>query len=317
MFSKEYLQNMSDKTGFLAESLQKQLTLLLILREISRHPILRKKFALKGGTAINLFWLPLPRLSVDIDLNYKANVDRSKMLQDRPLLEEQLKKLIESMGISVEHKPINEHAGGKWRLRAQSALGGNFALELDLNYMMRVPIWGIYLRQPHIIDEDYIFKFNSVSFEELLAGKVKALLERASARDLYDITTLSEFLPLYDISRLKRACLILGITSKQDWRQFDYQIIDKIDPKMVKEELTSLLRQNESVKIDYIKLKAKKILAQVLNYDERDEEFLEIFFEQCEYKPELIFSAEESARLKHHPAVLWKLQNMRKFKGLE
>jgi len=40
--------------------------LLRCLPEISRYPC----FALKGGTAINLFVRDLPRISVDIDLTY-------------------------------------------------------------------------------------------------------------------------------------------------------------------------------------------------------------------------------------------------------
>ena len=40
--------------------------LLRCLPEIKRHAC----FALKGGTAINLFFRPMPRLSVDIDLTY-------------------------------------------------------------------------------------------------------------------------------------------------------------------------------------------------------------------------------------------------------
>ena len=41
------------------------------------------RFAMKGGTALNLFVLAFPRLSVDIDLNYIAALDRAKMLEDR------------------------------------------------------------------------------------------------------------------------------------------------------------------------------------------------------------------------------------------
>jgi len=91
MFSTEYLDRLHQRTGFPAESLQKQMILLDLLREMSRHPFLGKKFALKGGTAINLFWFPLPRLSVDIDLNYVASADRETMLKDRPLLEKELR----------------------------------------------------------------------------------------------------------------------------------------------------------------------------------------------------------------------------------
>ena len=96
MFSREYLTNLAGKTGFRPDSLQKQMTLLDLLREVNRHPLLGKQFALKGGTAINLFYFQLPRLSVDIDLNYIGSAEREVMLKDRPMVEQEMKKLIES-----------------------------------------------------------------------------------------------------------------------------------------------------------------------------------------------------------------------------
>lgn len=103
MFSKEYLTKLSDKSGFRPDSLQKQMTLLDLLREINRHPLLSKQFALKGGTAINLFCFQLSRLSVDIDLNYIGSPDRKTMLKDRSIAEQEMKKLIESKGISIKN----------------------------------------------------------------------------------------------------------------------------------------------------------------------------------------------------------------------
>lgn len=317
MFSREYLERMSQRTDFPTESLQKQMTLLDLLREISRHPLLRKKFALKGGTAINLFWFPLPRLSVDIDLNYVSSADRDTMLKDRPILEEALKKLIESRGISVEHVPTKEHAGGKWRLRAPSTFGGNFTLEIDLNYLMRVPVLGIQGKQPFKLDEDYMFDFDSVAFEELFGGKIKALFERSTARDLYDVSMLSQTSLKYDLSRLRKISILFGVTSKQDWRKMDFRTIDAIDQKMIDEELTPLLRQNETPNLGKMKSDAKKILTTILDYRENEKRFLDKFLDEGKYEPELLFDDEHAQQLRNHPAVLWKLQNLRKFKGMD
>ena len=317
MFSKEYLLKLSKDTGFLPEGLQKQMTLLDLLREISRHPLLQTKFALKGGTALNLFWFPLPRLSVDIDLNYIASADRETMLTDRPVLEKELKKLIESRSIAVQFAPADEHAGAKWRLRAPSAFGGSFTLELDLNYMMRIPVGDINPKQPYPLDEDYAFSFNSVSFEELFGGKIKALLERSAARDLYDVAMLSQTSADHDIAVLRRANILLGVTSKKDWRTVNLQTIDAIDQKMIADELTPVLRQDEMPKLDVMRSDAKKILDQILNRTEKEKEFLDTFEEMGQYKPELLFETGQAQRLMNHPAVLWKLHNLRKFKGLD
>ena len=52
--------------------------LLSVLPDIAREPV----FALKGGTAINLFYRDMPRLSVDIDLTYLPVADRQSSLED-------------------------------------------------------------------------------------------------------------------------------------------------------------------------------------------------------------------------------------------
>jgi hypothetical protein len=61
--------------------------LLDLLDEMERHPSLKGKLALHGGTAINLFMLDVPRLSVDIDVSYIGSVSREDMLADRPRIE--------------------------------------------------------------------------------------------------------------------------------------------------------------------------------------------------------------------------------------
>jgi len=50
-------------------SLETVFRLVDLRRSINSHPFLRPRLALKGGTALNLFALDVPRLSVDIDLN--------------------------------------------------------------------------------------------------------------------------------------------------------------------------------------------------------------------------------------------------------
>lgn len=76
------------------------------------HPFLRDRLALKGGTALNLFFFDLPRLSVDIDLNYIGAADRKTMLAERPKVEEAVQAVCSREGMTVTRRP-EEHAGGK------------------------------------------------------------------------------------------------------------------------------------------------------------------------------------------------------------
>jgi len=303
MFSKEYISQLSEKTGFRPDSLQRQVTLIDLLREINRHPLLGRNFALKGGTAINVFWFQLPRLSVDIDLNYIGSAEREVMLKDRPMLEQEMKKLIQSRGISVENAPADEHAGAKWRLRAPSAFGGNFTLEVDLNYLMRVPVYGVEKRKPYPFHGDFIFECSTVSFEELLAGKIKALLDRSAARDLYDVYKLSEGSILYDAAQLRKAVILFGLTCDDDWRGKDLRTIDGINQKMIDDQLNPLLRSNEPTDLGRLKKATKRFLSDLLRYDESEHRFMDRFLDEGVYEPELIYENERQAgSLKRHPA---------------
>ena len=81
---------------------KKQVSLLLdILPEVAKEEV----FALHGGTAINLFYLNMPRLSVDIDLSYipaseNRNVDLGNIRSALERLKERLRKQIPIISFS-------------------------------------------------------------------------------------------------------------------------------------------------------------------------------------------------------------------------
>ena len=73
-YTRQYLAALASKTNFIKDNLEKVLRLSEILRFLNSDPILKGKLALKGGTAINLTSVDLPRLSVDIDLDFAENL---------------------------------------------------------------------------------------------------------------------------------------------------------------------------------------------------------------------------------------------------
>ena len=141
------IQRLAGTAGFRAETLEKVLLLLDLLDAIRAHPFAGPRVVLKGGTALNLFALDIPRLSVDIDLNYIGAVDRATMEKERPLVDRDLRAACERTGVTVKRIPT-EHAGGKWRLSFVAAAGGTGTLELDVNYILRAPLWPVDVRTP-------------------------------------------------------------------------------------------------------------------------------------------------------------------------
>ena len=112
IFSPSEILPVVEATGFKADVIEKVLQLLNLLNKLNSHPFLKDKFALKGGSALNLFVLNIPRLSVDIDLNYIGAIERERMLADQPKVEKAIQAVFSREGFTVKKKP-EEHAGGK------------------------------------------------------------------------------------------------------------------------------------------------------------------------------------------------------------
>src|SRR5215470_14396950 len=105
----------------LDDGYRKQVTLLI---KIVPLVAVETCFALKGGTAINLFQRDMPRLSVDLDLTYVPVADRASSLKEIDASMRRIAKAIER-GIPGAHAnasaPRAERAITKLIVRADNA----------------------------------------------------------------------------------------------------------------------------------------------------------------------------------------------------
>ena len=141
MITASDVARVASDTGFRADIVEKVLRLHGVLSRLDQHEITHGTWLLKGGTALNLVHLDVPRLSVDIDVNYVGAEEVEAMRLARPEFERALASCCAREGCDVRRAP-SEHAGGKFRLRYPSVLGGSQNLEVDVSYVARVPVWG-------------------------------------------------------------------------------------------------------------------------------------------------------------------------------
>lgn len=80
-YTKKDLEQRATELNFVANTLEKVLRLADILKFLNSNILTRTTLALKGGTAINLTIFDLPRLSVDIDLDYAVNDPREVVVR--------------------------------------------------------------------------------------------------------------------------------------------------------------------------------------------------------------------------------------------
>jgi predicted nucleotidyltransferase component of viral defense system len=134
IISKETLIFEANRTGFRAEILEKVIRLIDLLNALAQDDFLKSRIVLKEGTALNLFYFDLKRLSVDIDLNYMGSIDRNVMLSEKPMLLAAIEKICNDKKYQSIRKP-SEHAGGKWVIQYKSELIPQGQLEIDLNFV--------------------------------------------------------------------------------------------------------------------------------------------------------------------------------------
>lgn len=75
-YDKAFLEQKAKETGFVRDNLEKVYRLTDVLMYLNTNPNLSERLVLKGGTAINLTVFNMPRLSVDIDLDFNGNCNR-------------------------------------------------------------------------------------------------------------------------------------------------------------------------------------------------------------------------------------------------
>ena len=308
--SKEHLIRESSRTGFRVEILEKVWHLMNVLEGINAHPFLQERLVLKGGTALNLFVFDLPRLSVDIDLNYIGVPDREGMLKERPLVEKAMEAVFLRENLMIRRIPT-KHAGGKWQLKYQSSLGNQGNLEVDLNYMFRIPLWDIQKCSSKMIGHHQIHEIRILDFHELAAGKLTALFARNASRDLFDAHHLLTKIQFQ--SELLRLAFILyiGMSSIKNPQEISPESLefDEID---FREQLLPVLRNIKSEQNHPSWKKArlqecKQALAPLFPFTEQEKEFLKILVEKGEIRSSLLTT--ESAmqsKIDKLPSLHWR-----------
>ena len=305
------------KSEFPERTFAKVERLLRLAAEMNRHPDLKNKLAMFGGTAINLFMLNVPRLSVDIDISYIGSKDINSMIKERPIIERGL----EEVGKSLNYNVIglkNGHAGRTFVLRYYDDWGWD-NIKIDIVYMNRVPLLPLKIRESKTKPGLFITVFDDV---ELTGGKIKAYFDRVKIRDLYDLYNLKKYFDLLNdnakhVEITHKVLLFYASISarfpnsflQREARFSNYQ-------SELNKQLIPMLRIEENYPdLSELMLSAAEFINEyVLPKNDMEKEYLTLF-SQGIYKPELLFQDSNIlTAAQNNPEANWKLQNLRKIK---
>lgn len=311
--SRDQLDQFASETGFRPDTLEKVLRLGALLKDINRHPFLSKALVLKGGTALNLFFGAPKRLSVDLDFNYVGDASRERMLEDRPKVERAINTLAQGQNYRIQASK-ESHAGRKIYLSYINTMGTRDRVEVDLNYVFRVPI-GPILELPMWQPGDHerpVAKI--VPHEELYSGKACALLERVMPRDLFDVIDLSRHENgIWHSAHFKKVFIAFAGTLPHPLYTYDETRFGRITETFVTKQLNPMLTPDARMSADHLKETAWATIAPLLKLDNAEREYIERIH-HGELHPELLFPHDDILKqlVATHPALQWKIENVRK-----
>ena len=309
--SRETIEKLASETGFRHEMLEKVSHLLALLDVIGQDDFLKTRVVLKGGTALNLFYFDLPRLSVDIDLNYTGSIDPETMKVEREQIERLLQGICGRLKLQLAKLP-DEYACRKYTASYQSNFSGRGSVQLDINYLHRVNYWAPELKDSITLHNLSAKNFPVISLPELTAGKLAALLARTASRDVFDITKIAGLISPTE-PKLRLAYVLYGAKQPKDWRNVSISAL-KIDLAEFTEKLMPVLRADLAAHYSSPEKYAEELLAQSRNFVEhffpltaQESEFIHQVRDKGLIQPQLLTMDEELGnRIKNDPALLWR-----------
>ena len=161
--------------------------LLSVLPDIATETV----FALKGGTAINLFYRDMPRLSVDVDLTYLPVADRQSSLED---MDDAFSRIVAAITERNPRVMARRIAGGGDNDTRIMVSDGSAQIKIETSPVTR---GAVYPARTMVASETVTEQFgfvetNVLAFEDLYGGKLHAALDRQHPRDLFDVKLLYE-----------------------------------------------------------------------------------------------------------------------------
>lgn len=260
-------------------------------------------FALKGGTAINLFIRDMPRLSVDIDLTYVPVHSRAESLAAIDAAMTTIAETARAMSPAEDITPGAPNEEGA--ITKLLARGGGVQIKIEVTPVLRGCVYEPELRTvtPPVEDSFGFAEMQVVSFPDLYGGKIVAALDRQHPRDLFDMRDLLAHEGIDD--NLRRAFIVyllshgrpmhevLTARRKDIAREFERGFAGMTDRPV---ELGELLAAREAT-----------IEAVVGKMPDEHRRFL-VSFEQGEPDWALL-GVDHAAEL---PAVRWRQQNLDK-----
>jgi predicted nucleotidyltransferase component of viral defense system len=283
-----------------AENYRRQAALLI---KVVPFVAAEKCFALKGGTAINLFVRNMPRISVDLDLTYLPVADRDKSLTE---IDAAMRRIDDAIVRGIPGAAVERGAPkGETRITKLIVRADEVQIKIEVTPVLRGCVYDPETRSvAGRVEEKLGFaEMQVVSFSDLYAGKIVAALDRQHPRDLFDVRDLLANEGISD--ELRRAFIIYLVSTNRPFAEL-------LEPTRldIAEEFARGFEgmTEEAVTIDELLKAREQMIAEVVGKMPKDHRKFLLGLKRGEPDWKLL----DVPGAEGLPAVRWRLQNLAK-----
>ena len=308
---------MFDTKGFDDKTVEKIYRICDILQRISLVDYTKERLSLYGGTSLNfLHFKNIPRLSLDIDFNYR-DLKTEDWEKERNEIDKIIKKILADLkysdnGIKIQAKyPIT-----RFTVCYKTKDYQLDSIKIEIGYMRRMPILkkDILLKFKHFKTGEKI-EIKTPNSEELFGNKFCTLLYRykdetvTSSRDLFDVYAISK--NNFDTELFETAVIIDSLMRPEPriYKQNPRTIVENVS---IDNQLLNLIK-NREVPRD-LKLRSQDFINKYISISkEKYQEIIDTFFDKHEFNPKLLKRDDAlNSDISLHPSILWNLKQLRK-----
>ncbi|MEP6720713.1 MAG: nucleotidyl transferase AbiEii/AbiGii toxin family protein [Variovorax sp.] len=271
-----------------------------LLTQVAPLLFIDDTFALKGGTAINLFIRDMPRLSVDLDLVFSDHrLPRAEALA-------RINEALQQSAERLKARGFQTHAlaapdTGETKLLERRA---GIEVKVEVNFVMRGTIHPVRTSTLTPAARDSLLadlEIPVVSLEDVYGGKLVAAMDRQHPRDLFDVMQL--FAHEGITSTIRRAFVVYLASHNRPVHEVLFPALRNIEQEYERNFKGMTVEPVELAALLAARERMLKELQEGLDADERN-----FLMSLVEGRPR--WASLGIAHLEHLPGIRWKLHNL-------
>ncbi len=298
---------MPEMIGFHKLEIEKVCRISTMLEKMMDVPFLKERLSLIGGTAINFIYTkPLARLSVDLDFNYH-HIDEEDWGEVRTRIDHAIKQILHTQGYAnADIKIDSSYPLGRMIVQYNNSIGNRDSFQIEIGYMRRFPLLksDILADFNHICNNDK-FNVKTPRKEELFANKWCTFLRRRTARDLYDVYTISR--QDFDMDVFRKCAVVESMLMGKP-KLTEINANNLIQKSLQSDNLARMVNLEDNLDYSIIKKEVMDFTENITGQLQENEiEIIDTYYTKSKFDPDLIDDdGIFNQKLKDHPIIKWK-----------